>query len=78
MKNFVVVRIANKQDGTAAVPVSVFETENEARREFYRLCGQAVDSEHPMDAVSLLSREGFALEHKAFPHAAAAPAAEGV
>lgn len=70
MKNFVVVRIANKQDGTVAIPVSSFETEADAWKEFYRLCGQAVDSEHLLDSVSILTKEGFEMDHRAFPHPA--------
>lgn len=68
MKNFIVIRIANKQDGTVAIPVSAYETEAEAWKEFYRLCGQAVDSEHLLDSVSILSKEGFEMDHKAFQH----------
>lgn len=68
MKNFVVVRIANKQDGTVAIPVSAYDTEAEAWKEFYRLCGQAVDSTNLMDSVSILTKEGFEMDHRAFPH----------
>ena len=68
MKNFVIVRIANKQDGTTAVPVYTFETESDAWKEFYRQCAQAVDSTNLMDAVSILTKEGFEMEHRAFPH----------
>ena len=36
MKEFVVVRICNKADGTVACPVSSFENEVDANKEFYR------------------------------------------
>ena len=68
MKEYIVVRIANKADGTAACPVSAFEDEVSARKEFFRLCGQAVDSVHPMDAVALLTKQGFELDWKVFAH----------
>ena len=68
MKNYVVLRIANKQDGTVACPVASFETEAEAWKEFYRLCGQAVDSAHLMDSVAILNKEGFEIDHKCFEH----------
>ena len=68
MKNFIVIRIANKSDGTIAAPVASYEAEADAWKEFYRLCGAAVDSQHPMDAVTILTKEGFELNHKAFPH----------
>lgn len=68
MKNFVVIRIANKQDGTAACPVATFENEADAWKEFYRLCGQAVDSAHLMDSVAILTKQGFELDHKTFEH----------
>ena len=70
MKNFVVIRIANKQDGTISIPVAAFETEAEAWKEFYRLCGQAVDSTHLLDSVSILTKEGFEMEHRSFEHPA--------
>ena len=70
MKNFVIVRIANKPDGTIAAPVYSFETEAEAWKEFYRQCAQAVDSTNLMDAVSILTKEGFEMDHRAFPHPA--------
>ena len=68
MKNFIVVRIANKADGTASIPVSAYENETDAWKEFYRLCGTAVDSAHPLDAVVILTKDGFELDHKAFVH----------
>lgn len=70
MKNFVVIRIANKQDGTVAAPVSTFETEADAWKEYYRLCGQAVDSGHLLDSVAILTKEGFEMEHRSFQHPA--------
>lgn len=70
MKNFFVVRLANKQDGTVACPVSSHETEADAWKEFYRLCGQAVDSAHLVDSVAILTKEGFELDHKCFEHEA--------
>lgn len=73
MKNFVIVRIANKPDGTVSVPVNAFETEALAWKEFYRLCGTAVDSVNPMDAVAILTKEGFLIDHKVFEHEVPAP-----
>lgn len=68
MKEFVVLRIANKQDGSVACPVSTYEDEPSAWKEFYRLCGQAVDSTHLMDAVTILTKQGVELDHKVFEH----------
>ena len=76
MKEFVVVRICNKADGTVAIPVSSFENEVDANKEFYRLCGLAVDSTHLTDAVSLLTKQGFELKHEFFTHDAPAPEPE--
>ena len=70
MKNFVVIRIANKKDGTVAAPVATFETEADAWKEYYRLCGAAVDSEHLLDSVAILTKEGFEMEHRSFQHPA--------
>lgn len=71
MKNFVIVRIANKPDGSVSVPVNAFETEANAWKEFYRLCGIAVDSANLMDSVAILTKEGFLIDHKVFEHEAA-------
>ena len=76
MKEYVVVRICNKVDGTVACPVSTFEVESDAQKEFYRLCGLAVDSTHLTDAVSLLTKQGFELKHEFFTHDAPAPEPE--
>ena len=73
MKNFAVVRLANKSDGTLAAPVSGFDTETEAWKEFFRLCGGAVDSQHPMDTVVLVTKEGFTLDSRCFDHTKNAP-----
>lgn len=68
MREFVVVRICNKADGTVAIPVSSFETEAEATKEYFRLCGLAVDSTHLTDSVVLLNKFGFELKYESFTH----------
>ena len=73
MKNFVVLRIANKADGTTVAPVKTFDTEIEATKEFFRSCAAAVDSDNLTDAVALLSKEGFEMEHRYFVHSAPVP-----
>ena len=78
MKNFVVLRIANKADGTVAAPVKTFETEVEAQKEFFRSCAAAVDSDNITDGVSLLTKEGFELKHEYFEHDAPTPEQEPV
>ena len=71
MKEFVVVRICNKQDGTAAIPVTGCDTEAEGLKEYFRQCGLAVDSTHLVDSVALLNKYGFQLKYESFEHAAA-------
>ncbi len=68
MKNFFVVRLCNKIDGTVACPVTACETEVEAQKEFFRLCGLAVDSTHLQDTVVMLTAQGFELRHETFAH----------
>lgn len=68
MKNFVVVRFTNRVDGTTGNSVKPYEDEGEALKEFFRQAGQAVDSTHLTDSVSLLSKEGFELRHEYFEH----------
>lgn len=73
MRNYFVLRIANKLDGTAVVPASSYESKQDAQKEFYRLCGQAVDSTHLTDTVMLVSKEGVTLDFKCFEHSAPEP-----
>ena len=55
MANFVVVRIANKADGTVAIPVKSFEDETAAWKEYYRQVAIAVDSDNVTDSLALLT-----------------------
>ncbi len=70
MYNFFVVRITNRTDGTAGKTVKEYETEAEALKEFFRQAGQAVDTTHLTDSVTLLTKEGFELRHEVFIHEA--------
>lgn len=68
MYNFFVVRITNRTDGTAGKTVKEYETEAEALKEFFRQAGQAVDTSHLTDSVTVLTKEGFELRHEVFLH----------
>jgi len=68
VKEFVVLRIANKADGTVSAPVKTFDTDVEAQKEFFRSCAAAVDSDNITDAIALLTKEGFELRHECFEH----------
>lgn len=72
MYNFFVVRITNRTDGTAGKTVKEYETEAEALKEFFRQAGQAVDTTHLTDSVTVLTKEGFELRHEVFIHEAPA------
>ena len=72
MYNFFVVRITNRTDGTAGKTVKEYETEAEALKEFFRQAGQAVDTTHLTDSVTVLTKEGFELRHEVFIHGAEA------
>ncbi len=72
MYNFFVVRITNRTDGTAGKTVKEYETEAEALKEFFRQAGQAVDTSHLTDSVTVLTKEGFELRHEVFIHEAPA------
>lgn len=76
MYNFFVVRITNRTDGTAGKTVKEYETEAEALKEFFRQAGQAVDTTHLTDSVTMLTKEGFELKHEVFLHDAPAPEPE--
>lgn len=72
MYNFFVVRFTNRTDGTSGNSVKSYEQEADAQKEYFRQCGQAVDSTHLTDSVSLLTKEGFELKHEVFVHDAQA------
>ena len=68
MYNYFVVRFTNRTDGTSGNSVKPYETEADAIKEFFRQAGQAVDSTHLTDSVSLLTQEGFEVRHEVFMH----------
>ena len=70
MYNYFVVRFTNRTDGTSGNSVKAYETEADAIKEFFRQAGQAVDTTHLTDSVSLLTKEGFEVRHEFFEHAA--------
>lgn len=68
MYNFFIVRITNRVDGTYGNSVKAYEVEADALREFFRQAGQAVDTTHLTDSVTMLTKEGFELKHEVFLH----------
>lgn len=76
MYNFFVVRITNRVDGSFGNSVKAYETETDAIREFFRQAGQAVDTTHLTDSVTMLTNEGFELKHEVFLHDTPAPEPE--
>lgn len=76
MFNFFIVRVTNRLDGTFGNSVKAYEAEADALREFFRQAGQAVDTTHLTDSVTMLTKEGFELKHEVFVHEAATPEEE--
>ena len=76
MYNFFIVRVTNRTDGTFGNSVKAYEAEGEALKEFFRRAGQAVDTSHLTDSVTMLTKEGFELRHEVFLHDAPAPEPE--
>ena len=70
MYNYFVVRFTNRADGSSGNSVKPYEKESDAVKEFFRQAGQAVDSTHLTDSVSLLTKEGFEVRHEYFEHSA--------
>lgn len=68
MYNYFVVRFTNRVDGTSGNSVKPYENKGDAVKEFFRQAGQAVDSTHLTDSVSLLTKEGFEVRHEFFAH----------
>ena len=68
MYNFFIVRITNRLDGTFGNSVKAYEAEVDALKEFFREAGQAVDTSHLTDSVTMLTKEGFELRHEVFLH----------
>ena len=75
MYNFFVVRITNRIDGTYGNSVKAYENESDAIKEFFRQSGQAVDTTHLTDSVTMLTKEGFEVRHEVFLHDAPTPEA---
>ena len=78
MYNYFIVRITNRLDGTFGNSVKAYENESDALKEFFREAGQAVDTTHLTDSVTMLTKEGFELKHEVFLHDAPAPTPEVV
>ena len=78
MYNFFVVRFTNRVDGTSGNSVKAYEAESDALKEFFREAGQAVDTTHLTDSVTMLTKEGFELRHEVFLHDAPAEPEEVV
>ena len=70
MFNYFVVRFTNRVDGTFGNSVKAYEAEPDALKEFFREAGQAVDTTHLTDSVTMLTKEGFELRHEVFLHEA--------
>lgn len=68
MYNFFIVRITNRLDRTFGNSVKAYEAESDAIKEFFRQAGQAVDTSHLTDSVTMLTKEGFELRHEVFLH----------
>ena len=78
MYNYFIVRITNRIDGTFGNSVKAYEAETEALKEFFREAGQAVDTTHLTDSVTMLTKEGFEVRHEVFLHDAPEPTPEQV
>ena len=76
MFNYFIVRVTNRVDGTFGNSARAYETEADALREFFRQAGQAVDTTHLTDSVTMLTKEGFELKHEVFTHDAPVPDSE--
>lgn len=76
MYNYFIVRITNRTDGTFGNSVKAYEEEADAMKEYFRQAGQAVDTSHLTDSVSLLTKEGFELKHEVFFHNTPTPEPE--
>ena len=76
MYNFFIVRFTNRVDGSFGNSIKAYEAEPNALKEFFRQAGQAVDTTHLTDSVTMLTKEGFELRHEVFLHDAPAPEPE--
>ena len=76
MYNYFIVRVTNRVDGTFGNNVKAYEAEADALKEFFRQAGQAVDTTHLTDSVTMLTKEGFELRHEVFLHDAPEPTPE--
>ena len=70
MTNYLIIRIANKPDGSTSSPIQHFKDGIQAEKEFYRLCGLAVDSVNISDTVIMMTTRGEIMQSKWFYHPA--------
>lgn len=56
--------------------IEAYQTEADALKEFFRQAGQAVDTTHLTDSVTMITKEGFEVRHEIFMHDAPAPTPE--
>ena len=68
MYEFFIVRVTNRTDGTFGNSVKAYEQDTDALKEFFRQAGQAVDTTHLTDSVTMLTKEGFEVRHEVFLH----------
>ena len=68
MKGFIVLRIANKADGSVSVPANAFETQQEADAQYCEYRKMANAGDNPSDTVILMTNTGFILESKVYTH----------
>ena len=68
MQNYIIIEFTRNAAGNIAVYPSAREGEDAAYAKYYEILSRASGTQNPVHGASLLSFEGFQLEHKCFKH----------
>ena len=77
MKDYAVIRFANKPDGTVSISNTTHDNITSAQKDFFRACALAVDSANLTECVVVIHKTGVVVkdpEH--FEHPAPEPEEE--
>ena len=69
MRNFFVVWVAQRQNGTIAAPVESFTEKRAAVACYHLRCSNAANGDNIKDTVMLFTSDGFVLEQEIFENA---------
>lgn len=76
MQQFIVLEYTRNAQGNIAVYPSAKEQEDSAYAKYYEILNRAATSNSPVHGATLMSYQGFEIEHKCFIHETPEPTPE--